>query len=67
MLVVVGATDDEAAAEARAYGVASGLGASRRLGAPGDVAGPALFLCSDQASYITGVDLPVNGGQLFYP
>lgn len=40
---------------------------ARRLGAPGDVAGPALFLCSDQASYITGVDLPVNGGQLFYP
>lgn len=40
---------------------------ARRLGAPDDVAGPALFLCSDQASYITGVDLPVNGGQLFYP
>ena len=39
----------------------------RRLGAPADVAGPALFLCSDQASYITGIDLPVNGGQLFYP
>jgi tetraacyldisaccharide 4'-kinase len=43
MLVVVGATDDEAAAEARTYGVACGLGATRRLGAPvavqGDVPG----------------------------
>lgn len=39
MLVVVGATDDEAAAEARTYGVACGLGATRRLGAPVAVEG----------------------------
>ena len=34
LLVVVGATDDEAEAEARTYGVARGVGATRRLGAP---------------------------------
>ncbi len=39
ILVVVGATDDEAAAEARTYGVACGLGATRRLGAPVAVQG----------------------------
>ena len=41
MLVVVGATDEQAAAEARAYGVACGLGASRRLGVPVAVQGDA--------------------------
>ena len=33
-----------------------------RLGAPEDVAGAALFLASDMASYITGVNLMVDGG-----
>jgi NAD(P)-dependent dehydrogenase (short-subunit alcohol dehydrogenase family) len=33
-----------------------------RLGQPGDIAGAALFLCSDGAAYITGVTLDVNGG-----
>ena len=40
---------------------------ARRLGTPEDVAGPVVFLCSDRANYITGIDLPINGGQLFYP
>jgi 3-oxoacyl-[acyl-carrier protein] reductase len=40
---------------------------ARRLGSPGDVAGPVVFLCSDRANYITGIELPINGGQLFYP
>lgn len=36
--------------------------ALRRLGTVEEVAGPVLFLCSDQASFITGVTLDVNGG-----
>jgi 3-oxoacyl-[acyl-carrier protein] reductase len=40
---------------------------ARRLGSPEDVAGPVVFLCSDRANYITGIELPINGGQLFYP
>lgn len=34
----------------------------RRLGSPRDVAAACLFLLSDQASFITGVDLVVDGG-----
>ena len=33
-----------------------------RTGQPDDIAGPVAFLCSDQASYITGATLDVNGG-----
>jgi NAD(P)-dependent dehydrogenase (short-subunit alcohol dehydrogenase family) len=33
-----------------------------RLGRPADVAGAALFLASDEATYITGVNLLVDGG-----
>ena len=35
-----------------------------RIGAPEDIAGPAVFLASDMARYITGVTLPVDGGYL---
>jgi len=34
----------------------------RRLGLPKEVAAAAYFLCSDQASFITGITLPVDGG-----
>jgi len=34
----------------------------RRLGEPRDVANAALFLASDEAAWITGVALPVDGG-----
>lgn len=33
-----------------------------RIGEPEEVAAAAIFLCSDEASYITGVALPVDGG-----
>jgi 3-oxoacyl-[acyl-carrier protein] reductase len=36
--------------------------ALRRLGAPGDVARVCLFLASDDAAFVTGVALPVDGG-----
>lgn len=36
----------------------------RRLGAPADVASACLYLLSDEASFITGIDLVVDGGWL---
>ena len=35
-----------------------------RMGTAWDVANPALFLASDEAGFITGVSLPVDGGAL---
>jgi len=37
----------------------------RRLSTPEDVAAAVVFLCTDEASYITGVTLDVNGGRFF--
>ena len=37
----------------------------RRYGAPEDIAAMALFLCSREASWITGQTYPVNGGYSF--
>jgi NAD(P)-dependent dehydrogenase (short-subunit alcohol dehydrogenase family) len=34
-----------------------------RLGSPGEIAAAALFLASDEASFVTGVAFPVDGGQ----
>lgn len=33
-----------------------------RMGKPEEVAGLALYLCSDEASFITGTDFPIDGG-----
>ena len=35
-----------------------------RVGDPAELAGPAVFLVSDLATYVTGVVLPVDGGLL---
>ena len=35
-----------------------------RMGQPGEIAALALFLCSDEASFITGSDYPIDGGFL---
>lgn len=34
----------------------------KRFGTPRDIQRAALWLCSDKASYVTGVILPVDGG-----
>jgi len=36
----------------------------KRVGEPEELIGPVVFLCSDAASYVTGVVLPVDGGFL---
>lgn len=35
----------------------------RRVGTPEEVARVVFFLCSDAASYVTGTEVPINGGQ----
>ena len=37
-------------------------GSLPRLGEPADVAGAAVFLASDDAAWVTGIALPVDGG-----
>jgi NAD(P)-dependent dehydrogenase (short-subunit alcohol dehydrogenase family) len=32
------------------------------MGTPDDVAGLALYLCSDEASFVTGAAYPLDGG-----
>jgi 2-keto-3-deoxy-L-fuconate dehydrogenase len=35
-----------------------------RMGKPEEVANLALFLCSDEAKFITGTDYPIDGGRI---
>jgi NAD(P)-dependent dehydrogenase (short-subunit alcohol dehydrogenase family) len=37
----------------------------RRLSTPQEVAAGVVFLCTDEASYMTGVTLDINGGRFF--
>ena len=34
-----------------------------RIGTPDEIAGPALFLASDEASFISGANIVVDGGR----
>jgi NAD(P)-dependent dehydrogenase (short-subunit alcohol dehydrogenase family) len=52
---VQGLTPADLAAVAQSYPLG-------RIGEPSDVANAALFLASDESSFITGVDLPLDGG-----
>lgn len=37
-----------------------------RLGEPDEVAGLVAYLCSDEAAFVTGADIAINGGQHLY-
>ena len=39
----------------------------RRIGAPGDICGAALFLASEAGSWVTGITLSLDGGTLLSP
>ncbi len=51
-----------AGTEARADAVGARVHPAGRVGRGSDVANAVLFACSDLASFITGVDIPVDGG-----
>jgi acetoacetyl-CoA reductase len=34
-----------------------------RLGAPGEIAGLIIYLCSDEAAFVTGANIAINGNQ----
>jgi 2-keto-3-deoxy-L-fuconate dehydrogenase len=48
--------------EAEMFGVLSKAQPIGRMGEPREVAALALFLCSDEATFITGTDYPLDGG-----
>lgn len=47
-----------------AYKVAAKKNALGRMGKPEELANATVFLCSERASYITGVSLNMDGGRL---
>jgi acetoacetyl-CoA reductase len=34
-----------------------------RLGMPAEIAGLVIYLCSDEAAFVTGANISINGGQ----
>ncbi len=58
--ILTGKTGNAVAPETLAY--ARARTPWPRLGRPGDVAGAALFLASDEASYSTGTEFVADGG-----
>ena len=48
--------------EVEMFGVLSKAQPIGRMGEPEEVAALALFLCSDEASFVTGADYPLDGG-----
>ncbi|HKG99167.1 MAG TPA: SDR family oxidoreductase [Bradyrhizobium sp.] len=35
----------------------------RRLGTPDEIAGLIIYLCSEEAAFVTGANIAINGGQ----
>jgi NAD(P)-dependent dehydrogenase (short-subunit alcohol dehydrogenase family) len=59
--IIRGQFDSDEAADAAKIAFAS-LTPMGRLGRPEEIAAAAYFLASDESSFITGIDLPVDGG-----
>jgi NAD(P)-dependent dehydrogenase (short-subunit alcohol dehydrogenase family) len=53
------------AEQTRRHAVSRSLTPLGRLGQPEDVVGAAVFLASDEAAYVSGITLYVDGGQLY--
>ena len=50
------------AGDADRYGMMVDRTLLKRVAEPDDIAGPVVFLASEQARYVTGTILPVDGG-----
>ena len=48
--------------EAEMFAVLSRTQPIGRMGKPSEIAALALYLCSDEASFVTGCDYPIDGG-----